>query len=47
MGNFKMYLNEKGDSINYEDTYDFNKFEPFIPGKPFRIKGSIKNPNMK
>lgn len=25
----------------YSDQYDFNGFEPFVPGNPFRIRGYI------
>ena len=28
--------------MHYLDYYDFNRFEDFVPGEPFTIKGSIK-----
>jgi len=40
MGHFK--LSKKDGEITYQDTYDFNIFEPFVPGKSFKIKGKIK-----
>lgn len=27
--------------MTYEDIYDFNEFEKFVPGKPFNIKGVV------
>ena len=25
----------------YSDEYDFNKYDKYVPGKPFRIRGAI------
>jgi len=33
--------------LYYSDEYDFNQFENFVPGKPFRIRGYIDLDNNK
>ncbi|MDA3854654.1 MAG: hypothetical protein PF569_00235 [Candidatus Woesearchaeota archaeon] len=41
MKNFTLKKKDNGD-IEFSDTYDFNQYEKFVPGKPFNIKGVIK-----
>lgn len=40
--NFTVQYNPKNRTMEYKDTYDFNSYERFVPGKPFNIKGEIK-----
>lgn len=39
--NFTIQYDKKNNKMNYFDVYDFNKFENYVPGKPFTIKGSV------
>lgn len=39
--NFTLRKKDNGD-IEFSDIYDFNQYEKFVPGKPFRIEGTIK-----
>lgn len=38
--NFSLHKNK--DKVIYEDVYDFNNYEDYIPGKAFKIKGIVK-----
>jgi hypothetical protein len=40
--NYTVRYNKDTNEMEYYDIYDFNKFEDFVPGEPFKIKGSIK-----
>lgn len=40
--NFTLKHDLKTGVNSYNDTYDFNQFESFLPGKKFEIKGAIK-----
>lgn len=42
MQNFTVRYNKDKKEMEYNDTYDFNQFEDFVPGTPFNIRGSIK-----
>ena len=42
MQNFTIRYNKDKNEMEYWDTYDFNMFENFVPGEPFKIKGSFK-----
>lgn len=38
---YTMQYDKDNNRMNYWDLYDFNEFEQFVPGKPFKIRGSI------
>ena len=38
---YTVQYDKKNNRMNYWDVYDFNEFEDFVPGEPFKIKGSI------
>lgn len=40
--NYTIRYNKNTNEMEYHDVYDFNQFEDFVPGEPFKIKGSIK-----
>lgn len=40
--NYSIRYNKKDNTMEYVDNYDFNEFEQFVPGTPFKIKGKIK-----
>ena len=39
--NYTIQYDKKNNAMNYRDIYDFNQFEPFVPGEPFNFKGTI------
>lgn len=41
MRNYTIQYDPKTRKMNYWDTYDFNEFEWGVPGKPFKIRGSV------
>lgn len=40
--NYGIQYDKDKNVMKYFDTYDFNQFETFVPGKPFDFKGEIK-----
>ena len=40
--NYGIQYDKNKNVMRYFDTYDFNQFDPFVPGKPFDFKGEIK-----
>jgi hypothetical protein len=40
--NYTIRYDRDKNEMHYYDYYDFNRFEDFVPGEPFTIKGSIK-----
>lgn len=40
--NYTIQYNAKNRAMDYRDKYDFNGYEPFVPGTPFKIQGTIK-----
>jgi len=47
LGNFSMKYDKPSNTVKYSDVYDFNSLDWAVPGKPFNIKGRLKNPNKK
>lgn len=43
---YNIRYDKNTNSMYYSDEYDFNRFDNFIPGKSFRIRGSIKLPQL-
>ena len=39
--NYNIRYDKPTNRMYYSDEYDFNEFEPFVPGKPYRIRGYI------
>ena len=39
--NYQIWYDKKNNKMNYSDFYNFNQFDFGIPGKEFRIRGSI------
>lgn len=39
--NYTVQYDKENNAMNYRDIYDFNQFEPFVPGEPFNFKGTI------
>lgn len=42
LGHFTVKYDKDKNEMKYWDYYDFNRFEDFVPGRPFTIKGNIK-----
>ena len=42
MKNYTISYDKDKNALNYFDVYDFNALEPFVPGEPYEIKGSIE-----
>jgi len=45
LGHFSMKYDKPTNTVKYSDIYDFDKLDWAVPGKPFNIKGKLKNPN--
>ena len=41
MHRYTMQYNPSNNTMGYRDTYNFDGFEDYVPGKPFEIKGTI------
>ena len=39
--NYTIQYDKTNNKMNYWDIYDFNKFEDFVPGEAFEIRGSV------
>lgn len=39
--NYTVQYDKKNNKMDYRDLYDFNEFEKWVPGKSFKIRGSI------
>ena len=47
LGNYNVRYSPKERRLYYSDEYDFNQFENFVPGEPYRIRGYIDLDNNK
>lgn len=47
LGNYNVRYSPEERRLYYSDEYDFNQFENFVPGEPFRIRGYIDLDNNK
>ena len=45
LGKFNMRYDKPSNTVKYSDVYDFNGLDWAVPGKPFNIRGRLKNPN--
>lgn len=41
LGNYNIRYDKDTNRMYYSDQYDFNKYDSFVPGEPFRIRGAI------
>jgi hypothetical protein len=47
LGNYNVRYSPEERRLYYSDEYDFNQFENFVPGEPYRIRGYIDLDNNK
>jgi len=41
LAHYNIRYDKDQNKMYYSDEYDFNKYDKYVPGKPFRIRGAI------